>query len=141
MTDPHTAAIAFKSILSVRARLAVIRNLLENSFSNKDKDIWYDEFVTRMSKLISTRNNYTHGTWYTEAKTNRVILAPTEGESFEDFNFAREVTEGELKAFVTELGAFTRWVSVHKFKGIHAGEDYEREAPPRSLQPPSDEPI
>jgi hypothetical protein len=74
-TESPPARQIFRSVNSTRARIAIIRSLLEESPHNKDKGAEFDAIIDEFASLTSERNNYVHGLWYTNEATLKVSRA------------------------------------------------------------------
>jgi hypothetical protein len=91
------AHLIFRSILNSRDRIAVMRNLLEQSTMNVKKSADYDSVIAEFESLNTTRNEYVHGKWWTNMKTGGMYLESPTPTYVPSFFARREVTENEFK--------------------------------------------
>lgn len=53
----------FRSIVNAKARIDVMRNLLEMAEINKNREIYFDEVIDEFKSLNDKRNEYMHNIW------------------------------------------------------------------------------
>jgi len=99
--DTQTARPILRSIVNQKARLAVMRGVLQNSPENiarsGDCDLLLDEF----GSANKMRNAYIHGLWSNHGNGKTYIREPK--EDYWEFSGLREVSVPELDAFIKRL--------------------------------------
>jgi hypothetical protein len=97
----HTPRLIFTAIINQRARIDVMRKLLEGSPYNNKKGSDYDHIITEFRKLNELRNSYVHGLWWTHE--NGTTYLQSDNSVFGlDENF-RKVTAKELQEYLDRL--------------------------------------
>ena len=73
-TDKHDARLIFRTIINQKARLDIMRSMLEGSPRHKEKDGELEEIIAEYSALNTRRNKYAHGLWWTYQDGARFFL-------------------------------------------------------------------
>lgn len=71
-TERPPARQIFRSVANNRARIEIMRSLLEESPSNKDKGPEYDAIISEFEAIGKERNKYVHGLWWTDLTSGQV---------------------------------------------------------------------
>ncbi|MCW5698765.1 MAG: hypothetical protein KIT00_02875 [Rhodospirillales bacterium] len=72
--DRDAARKIFRSIVNQKARIDVMRALLERSRINRTKSGDYDAIIDEFKALNDERNKYVHGFWMTHKDSGRVFF-------------------------------------------------------------------
>ncbi len=101
--DLNTARLIFTSLVNQKVRIDVMRDLLEGSWHNRDKDEIYDEILNEFKKLNELRNKYVHGKWWTHENGDTYL----QSDNSLSFRYAqpRKVTKKELQLFFERINA------------------------------------
>ena len=102
--------VIFWAIVNQQARLAVMRDLLENTDRNRERTELFDEILDEFSDLNSIRNTYLHSKWVT-FEDGRVYLAEAVASPFAQRR-GRRVTTKELDAFTRRMEALISRVAI-----------------------------
>jgi hypothetical protein len=93
----------FRSLNSEDARVKVMRSLLEQAPSNKNKGQEFDEIIDLFVEVKKKRNIYAHGLWATHLSSGRVFIQEASTDAVMTFLSRREVKIGELKASLSRM--------------------------------------
>jgi hypothetical protein len=110
MEDPTGAWYVLRSIKSPRARVDVMKDLLEKSPLNVERSAAYDKYLGEFWRINKRRNAYVHGTWYTSCNDNSAWLAE-EDEHGVAFMEAHPVRPEDLSQLLTEIKALREAIS------------------------------
>jgi hypothetical protein len=93
----------FRSIISVQARINVMRALLHRTELNDNKDQIYDEVIDEFNALNTLRNKYVHGLWQTNESGKIFFVEPSIDQKsvFE----SREMPVSEIEALIDRMNA------------------------------------
>jgi hypothetical protein len=96
----------FGALPNNRARLEILKRLLERTEDNRDKPASLDEFLTEFERLNRIRNGFIHAFWWQNKRTGEAIctlqrdnqLGPLDG---------RTVPVAEIENFVVACKSFS----------------------------------
>jgi len=71
-TDWETASHILRSIVSVKGRMDVLRNVLERARQNADKPAVFDEIIDEFYAINNERNQFVHSQYMTNEATGEV---------------------------------------------------------------------
>lgn len=103
----------FRSVISQKARITIMRELLHKAPFNTHLSQKYDDLIDEFSSINGTRNDYVHGMWMVESETNRLLFWYTEAEIMSNIE-PRPVTITELQGVSARMRAFMHSLMVHK---------------------------
>jgi hypothetical protein len=63
--DAGAAGFVWRSVMSAKARIDLMVNLLEKGRPNRDLGVEYDEIIREFKSINNARNDYVHGLWMT----------------------------------------------------------------------------
>lgn len=106
----HVAGSVFRSIINQQARIAVMRDLLDNVFINEGRSPIWRETLDEFSDLNAIRNTYLHSMWVTHEDGRTFLSDP--GASHRDPRQSRRVTYKELNAVSARMEALVRRVHI-----------------------------
>ena len=98
--DPPVRQI-FYSISNQQARIKIMRSLLQEAQSNKNKDSTWDAFIDDFASISGSRSDYAHGLWWTHDSGN-IFLEPPD-PSISGILNKREVTLNELNNVIDRM--------------------------------------
>jgi hypothetical protein len=109
----RTAQHIMRAIVSVSARLALLKRLLERSARNAEKPVDWDQWLEGFLILKSRRNAYVHGRWVTDNNTGIVYLSRPQSDPFltEMFLPREEFDGSEFSDSIIKLSDLT--VQIH----------------------------
>lgn len=99
---PDVAGYIMRSVVSARARVGMLRSLLENAALNRDQPVDLDEIISEFDAINIKRNEYVHGLWSTGRETGRTYLAKKNphGQVWAD---ETEAVEEELEELIGRI--------------------------------------
>lgn len=96
--DSTTAAHVMRSILSVKARIAMMRAVLQRARHTATFPDEFDDILDEFQSINSLRNDYVHGRWFTDINTGTVyIIKPNEDPLIADMSAMNEIKVSELE--------------------------------------------
>lgn len=101
-TTELNARLIFRTLISQKSRIEIMKSLLETMPHNADKPAIYDELIGEFSALNAIRNNYVHGMWQTSLADMKVYLKRS-GSIHEVFERPTEVTREDLLVVLTRM--------------------------------------
>ncbi|TAJ84546.1 hypothetical protein [Reyranella sp.] len=110
--DVGNARLMFRSIINQKARISVMKAMLEKSPDHIETSDWYDRIIDEFAALNRIRNIYAHGLWYTHKQTQRLYL-DEETDNYESRGPRREVKVAELQALAERMSAFVDALEAH----------------------------
>ena len=96
----------YHSVINAKARIDIMRNLLEHSPRNASKTGEYDEIIDDFAKLNLKRNKFVHGLWSTH-DTGKIFISPSGMDTMWIMTQAREVNIKELNGLLADMRKFT----------------------------------
>jgi hypothetical protein len=90
MPDSRSAGYVYRAIINAGARLQVMKAVLEKAPNNAERGDEYDDVLKEFGAIRLRRNNYVHGLWYTQEKTNKVFLSVKDEHGFAFFDAKEE---------------------------------------------------
>ena len=98
--DRDMARQIFRSIVSQKARLDIMRRLLETAPAHAQKEKFYDDTLSEFSALNRARNSFAHGLWFTHDETHQCYFQEELDGPHQSFTDARKVELAELDACI-----------------------------------------
>lgn len=97
--DAATAAHVMRSIISAKARLAMMRAVLERARHTASKPKDFDEILDEFASINKARNSMVHARWFSDLDTGKIyIIRPNDDPMLLDHAAMVEFDIGELEA-------------------------------------------
>lgn len=109
----------FRSLEAERARINLMKALLENAHINAEKPPVFDEVIRIFNTVRRKRNDFAHGLWKTH-KTGLVALTKATSDPWGGWANTREIRKRELQddlkridLLLSKIDEATNWVDPH----------------------------
>lgn len=110
----------FRSIVNEKARIDVLKALLERTNINRTKSAKYDDMIHEFSNLNRLRNTYLHGLWWTHVETGNTYFSELMDDEHAFFE-AREVKAPELQNVINRMEALYNGIYLFYGRQRHEG--------------------
>jgi hypothetical protein len=95
-SDKIAASYIMRAIKSPTGRIDIMKDLLEKAPINSELGDEYDQVIREFRTISSQRNEYAHGKWWTDFRSNEIVLDETD-DPMAALHVRRVVTAAELE--------------------------------------------